>query len=123
MPRIAINWPSGFPARHEATINYKGRSPADGADFDVVAITPKGGREFELWVNVETKMIERLVEHEAIATRTEIYMDWRDVQGVKIPFRVRASRGDPKADEIVVIEQIEFDGPLAGVTFARPAPP
>ena len=112
-----------FPARHPATISYKGRSPADGADFDVVAITPNGGREFELWVNVETKMIERLVEHEAIATRTEIYMDWRDVQGVKIPFRVRASRGDPKADEIVVIERIEFDGPLAGVTFSRPTSP
>ena len=112
-----------FPARHAATITYKGRSPADGADFDVIAITPKGGREFELWVNVETKMIERLVEHEAIATRTEIYMDWRDVHGVKIPFRVRASRGDPKADEIVIIEQIEFDGPLAGVTFSRPATP
>ena len=112
-----------FPARHAATIAYKARSPADGADFDVISITPKGGREFELWVNVETKMIERLVEHEAIATRTEIYMDWRDVQGVKIPFRVRATRGDPKADEIVVIEQIEFDGPLAGVTFSRPASP
>jgi len=91
--------------------------------FDVIAITPKGGREFEMWINVDTRMIERLVEHEAIATRTEIYMDWRDVQGVKIPFRVRASRGDPKADEIVVIERIEFDGPLAGVTFSRPAPP
>jgi len=112
-----------FPERHAATILYKGRSPADGADFDVVAITPKGGREFELWVNVETKTIERLVEHEAIAARTEIYMDWRNVQGVKIPFRVRASRGDPKADEIVVIEQIEFDGPLAGVTFSRPTSP
>jgi hypothetical protein len=112
-----------FPARHPATIAYKARSPADGADFDVISVTPKGGREFELWVNVETKMIERLVEHEAIATRTEIYMDWRDVQGVKIPFRVRATRGDPRADEIVVIEQIEFDGPLAGVTFSRPAPP
>jgi hypothetical protein len=85
-----------FPARHAATIAYKARSPADGADFDVISVTPKGGREFELWVNVETKMIERLVEHEAIATRTEIYMDWRDVQGVKIPFRVRATRGDPR---------------------------
>ena len=68
-------------------------------------------------------MIERLVEHEAIATRTEVYMDWRDVQGVKIPFRVRASRGDPKADEIVVIERIEFDGPLDDVPFARPSAP
>ena len=112
-----------FPDRHPAKIAYKGRSPADGADFDVISITPEGGREFELWVNTDTKMIERLVEHEAIATRTEIYMDWRDVQGVKVPFRVRASRGDPKADEIVVIERIEFDGPLSDVPFARPATP
>jgi hypothetical protein len=112
-----------FPDRHPAKIVYKGRSPADGGDFDVIGVTPDGGREFELWVNTDTKMIERLVEHEAIATRTEIYMDWRDVQGVKIPFRVRASRGDPKADEIVVIERIEFDGPLSGVPFRRPASP
>jgi hypothetical protein len=112
-----------FPARHAATITYKGRIPTDGAEFDVVAITPQGGRAFELWVNVETKMIERLVEREAVATRTEIYMDWRDVQGVKIPFRVRASRGDPKADEVVVIERIEFDGPLAGVPLSLPVPP
>lgn len=112
-----------FPDRHAAKIVYKGRSPADGADFDVIGVTPEGGREFELWVNTDTKIIERLVEHEAIATRTEIYMDWRDVQGVKIPFRVRASRGDPKADEIVVIERIEFDGPLDDVPFSRPATP
>jgi hypothetical protein len=112
-----------FTDRHPAKIVYKGRSPADGADFDVIGVTPEGGREFELWVNTETKMIERLVEHEAIATRTEIYMDWRDVEGVKIPFRVRASRGDPRADEIVVIERIEFDGPLADVPFNRPATP
>ncbi|HET7096226.1 MAG TPA: hypothetical protein VFJ68_02480 [Casimicrobiaceae bacterium] len=111
-----------FPDRHPAKFVYKGHSPADGADFDVIGVTPEGGREFELWVNVETKMIERLVEHEAIATRTEIYMDWRDVQGVRLPFRVRASRGDPKADEIVVIERVEFDGPLDDVPFARPAP-
>ena len=111
-----------FPDRAPAKIVYKGRTPADGADFDVIGITPEGGREFELWVNTDTKMIERMVEHEAIATRTEIYMDWRDVQGVKIPFRVRASRGDPKADEIVVIEQIEFDASLDDVPFSRPAP-
>jgi hypothetical protein len=113
-----------YPSRHAAKIAYKGRSPADGGEFDVIGITPEGGREFELWINTDTKMIERLVEHEAIATRTEIYMDWRDVQGVKIPFRVRASRGDPKSDEIVVIERIEFDGPLDQVDFSRPpAPP
>jgi hypothetical protein len=112
-----------FPSRQAATLRYKGRTVADGADFDVVAITPAGGREFELWVNTRTRMIERLVEREASATRTELYMDWRDVSGVKIPFRVRTSRGDPKFDEVVNVEDMEFNGSLAGIDFARPAPP
>lgn len=109
-----------FPARHAASITYKRRAPADDALFDVVAITPNGGREFELWMNTQTHLIERLVEREAHATRTEIYMDWNDVRGVKIPFRVRVLRGDPKADELVVIERIEFDGAPAGISFSKP---
>src|SRR5207249_4894307 len=40
-----------FPDRRAAKIVYKGRSPVDGADFDVIGVTPEGGREFELWVN------------------------------------------------------------------------
>jgi len=109
-----------FPARRAASISYKGRSSADGAEFDVVAITPAAGREFDLWVNTQTKLIERLVEQEANATRTEIYMDWQGVHGLKIAFRVRATRGDPKADELVVLERIEYDGALDGMTFTRP---
>jgi hypothetical protein len=109
-----------YPNRHAASITYQSRSSADGANFDVVAITPDGGREFDLWVNTDTKLIERLVEREAVATRTEIYMDWKDVQGVKIPFRVRVLRGDPKADELVVVQRIEYNGAIAGISFARP---
>jgi len=109
-----------FPARHAATVAYKRRATVDSADFDVIGITPNGGREFEMWIDAETKLIGRLVEREAQGSRTEVYSDWKDVRGVKIPFRVRVLRADPKADEIVVIERIEFDGPLAGINFAKP---
>jgi hypothetical protein len=112
-----------YPSRHAARIRYKELASADGADFDVVAITPGGGREFELWVNTDTRLIERLVEPEAVATRSEIYMDWRDVQGVKVPFRVRLTRGDRRAAEIVVVDAMEFNVSVAGVRFERPAPP
>ena len=88
--RLAFWYPERAPGR----IAYKERAEADGASFDVIRITPEGGRPFELWINTETKLIERLVEREAQATRTELYMDMRDVAGVKIPFRVRASRGE-----------------------------
>ncbi|MBS0320992.1 MAG: aspartyl protease family protein [Proteobacteria bacterium] len=112
-----------FPERHAARIVAKGRETRDGASFYVIGITPEGGREFDLWINTDTNLIERLVEHEATATRTEYYMDFRDVSGVKIPYRVRASRGDTRYDEIVTVDTIAFDQPDGGVSFSPPPPP
>jgi hypothetical protein len=112
-----------FPSRHKADIFVKGREHADDADFDVVAITPEGGREFDLWVNADTHLIERLVEREADQTRTEYYMDFREVHGVRMPFRVRAARGDPRFDEIVTVDAIDFDPPAEPVAFDAPPPP
>jgi PDZ domain/Aspartyl protease len=117
--RLAFWYPERAPAR----IAYKERAEADGAWFDVIRITPEGGRPFELWINTETKLIERLVEREAHTTRTELYSDIRDVSGVKIPFRVRASRGESRHDEFVTVELMEFNAPLTGVRFAQPEPP
>jgi hypothetical protein len=112
-----------YPERAPATIAYKERTEADGATFEVIRITPEGGRPFELWINAETKLIERLVEREDKTTRTEMYMDLRTVQGVQIPFRVHASRGDPRFDETVVVESMDFNASVAGVSFGQPAPP
>lgn len=112
-----------FAERGRASVAYKGRAEADGAEFDIVTITPEGGRPFDFWVNTQTGIIERLVEAEVGVTRTEIYMDFQDVKGLKIPFRVRVTRGDPKHDELVLVDAIEFDAPLAGVNFAPPVPP
>jgi PDZ domain len=113
-----------FPTRHPATLAYKGREHRDGADFDVVGITPVGGHEFDLWVNSETHLIERLVEREGKATRTEFYMDYRDVGGVRVPFRVRTTRGaDPRYDEVVIVDAMDFDPPAKPIDFGEPAPP
>ncbi|MFI4902263.1 MAG: PDZ domain-containing protein [Burkholderiales bacterium] len=112
-----------FPSRHPATIVVKSHEHADDADFIVVAITPQGGREFDLWINADTHLIERMTEREAEAMRTEYYMDFREVQGVRVPFRVRATRGDPRFDEIITIDALDFDAPATPVDFARPAPP
>ncbi|HEY5366142.1 MAG TPA: PDZ domain-containing protein [Casimicrobiaceae bacterium] len=112
-----------FPTRYPAQITFKDHERRDNADFDVISIVPEGGREFDLWVNSDTHLIERLTEREASQTRTEYYMDFREVGGVRIPFRVRATRGDTRFDEIVTIDSIDFDAPQKPVDFARPAPP
>jgi hypothetical protein len=88
--------------------------------FHVIRISPEGGRPFELWINRDTHLIERLVEREASATRTEVYMDLRDVAGVKVPFRMRASRGGTRYDEVVVVESMEFNRAVPAARFAPP---
>lgn len=114
--RLAFWFPDRVPARME----YKERAQADGRGYDVVVITPKGGRPFEFWLDEKTKLIERLVESEGEATRTEIYSDRREVQGVRIPFKVLTRRGDPKFDETVEVQKLTYNEPLTGVSFAPP---
>lgn len=110
-----------FPERSRARIEYKERAQADGRAYEVVTIAPEGGRTFEFWIDAETKLIERLVEREAEVTRTEIYSDRREVQGVRIPFHTRTTRGDPKFDEVVRVEKIVFNEPMGTIAFGLPA--
>jgi len=112
-----------YPERGAAEYEYRGVVEDEGAAFDVVRITPAGGRLFEFWMNRQTHLIERMLERDAQQTRTETYMDFRTVQGVLIPFRVRATRGDPKYDELVVVDQLEYNQALEGVAFGLPSPP
>jgi len=109
-----------FPERMPARVDYKERAEADGRAYDVVTVTPKGGRAFEFWLDPETKLIERLVENEGEATRTEIYSDRREVQGVRIPFKVLSRRGDPKFDETLEVQKLTYNEPLADVAFGPP---
>jgi hypothetical protein len=109
-----------FPDRAPAQITFIDRIASEGAQFDVIGIVPDGGRPFQFWINSDTHLIERLVEHEAIDTRTEYLMDLRDIEGVKVPYRVRATRGDPRQDEVVTIDKLDYNWPLTGVAFTQP---
>lgn len=111
-----------FPERMPARVEYKERAEADGRAYDVVTVTPKGGRAFEFWLDPETKLIERLVENEGEATRTEIYSDRREVQGVRIPFKVLSRRGDPKFDETLEVQKLAYNESLADIAFGPPEP-
>jgi len=108
-----------FPDRARAKIEYKERASIGVNGYDVISITPEGGRPFDFWINRDTGLIERLVEPEAVETRTETYSDYRDVQGVKVPFRVQTTRStDVRTDEFVTVSLLEWDVPIEGIEFA-----
>jgi hypothetical protein len=110
-----------YPERHGGKIEYARRDSAGGASYDVVRITPDGGRSYEVWINTASHLIERLREEERDELRTEVYSNFRSVQGVKLPFVVSVSHGDQGSGvERIFVDTLEYNISLDKIEFAPP---
>ncbi|MGE5345199.1 MAG: aspartyl protease family protein [Acidithiobacillales bacterium] len=112
-----------YPDRWPATVEDGGTHEVGGRRFQVVKITPKGGRLFEIWIDAGTWLVDRIVERQAIETRTTYFSDYRAVDGKKIAFAWRSTNGETKYDQIFAVDSIEFDVPLDESKFRMPAAP
>jgi hypothetical protein len=112
-----------YPDRVPGTVEYLRQESIDAREYDVLRMLPAGGRSFDVWVNRETNLIDRLSEREATETRTETYSDYREVGGVRVPFAFRFSRGDSKYDQTFTVDAVEFNVPVDDARFAQPSPP
>jgi hypothetical protein len=112
-----------YPERWPATLEYQGEKTEGGRSFLVVRASPKGGRPYDIWIDTKTNLIDHTVEKAAIETRTVFYSDYREVQGVRIPFSQRSTNGEEKYDQLISVKSIEFNVALADARFAPPAPP
>lgn len=112
-----------YPERWPAELAYQGEKSEGGRSFLVMRATPKGGRPFDIWIDAKTSLIDHTIEKAAIETRTVFYSDYREVQGVRVPFSQRSTNGEEKYDQRISVQSIEFNAALADARFAPPAPP
>ena len=112
-----------YPERWEASIESAGEQSEGNRRFHVLRITPKEGRPFDVWIDEATSLFDRIVEKGAMETRTEYLSDYRSVEGIRLPFRVRSSNGNEKYDQVLTVEKLEVNPAIADATFAMPAPP
>ena len=107
------NWRSGFPA---ITVNDK--------PVQVIEGTTPGGSAIKLYFDKETGLLVRQVRYTNSPVGlnpTQIdYMDYRDVSGVKMPFRWTTTWTDGKAS--TELGEIKVNTPIADAQFAKPAP-
>ena len=112
-----------FPGRWAAQLELVGEKSEGERRFLVVRATPKGGRPYEIWIDAKTSLIDHTVEKASIETRTVFYSDYRELQGVRIPFAQRSTNGEEKYDQLISVESIELNVALSADQFAPPAPP
>jgi hypothetical protein len=109
-----------FPDRFPATIKYLRAAREADRRFDVIEITPEGGRSLEIWFDSRTHLIQRVVDnHGTPPVRVEAG-DYRRVGGLTIAYKLDvfgpdgalADRGAVTSFRCGPIDSTIFDPPV-----------
>lgn len=79
--------------RGGAAIAPLGTKTADAKPYDVLRVTPKGGRAFEAWFDPQTHLLSRIVEPQGWQTITTMLSDYRLVEGALVPGKMVVDDG------------------------------
>ncbi len=114
-----------YSERRPGTVEYSGEKQEGGRTFDVLTMTPKDGRPFQVWVDAATFLFDRVIEKAAMGTETVYLSDYREVSGVKLPFATRKTNGEARYDQFITAEKVEINVPVEDAMFVMPvaAPP
>ncbi|WP_130619182.1 aspartyl protease family protein [Dyella amyloliquefaciens] len=137
---ITENWLRrfGFLDTH-APVSYRVLPDAQekGHSWQRIEATPAGGRTVTLWIDPATHRLDRATWPSSFLVVTQRYGDYRDVNGLKLPFRIETSSanlaGNADGSSIDVVESYKVldatptaelrrpDGKVRDVTMANGA--
>ncbi|HEU4665802.1 MAG TPA: aspartyl protease family protein [Dokdonella sp.] len=115
-----------YPARIGASYAKPQTRELDGRRCDVLVATPDGGDPVTLWFDAGTHLLVRTVQKQGADTATTSFDDWRDVDGVKLPFHSvtfltdTAGRVDERNRSEVRATSMKLDVAVADADFAMP---
>jgi len=108
-----------LPGRLEGCVKSLGEDRS--RRFYTLQIAPKGGRSFSYYLDKATYLPAKQEIFREGRTTTILYSDWRDFGGVKFPFRMRQSDGNPNNDVLMTTEEVRFITPPDAQFFEKPA--
>lgn len=111
-----------FPQRGKADFGAVETREHAGRRYAVVTATPAGGDAVELWFDEASGRLERFVSGLASQDRivTEL-SDWRDVEGLQLPFHQIVDRGVDAANRVeIAYDSLTTKTPIADADFAVP---
>jgi aspartyl protease/PDZ domain-containing protein len=107
--------------RGGARVESLGAKSAGGIAYDVLAVTPRGGKTFEAWFDPKTHLLARIVEPQAFITITSMLSDYRPVAGLQVPGKVVVDDGQgPNSLQTMTLDKAVLTAPRAAATYAAP---
>ena len=97
-----------------------GEKTEGGSSYDVLTVTPKGGKAFDAWFDAKTHLLARVVEQQGPQLSTTTFSDYRAVDGVQLPYKALVSMGIAKYDQTLTVTSAAFAAMPPDSTFAMP---
>ena len=108
------------PGRLPGNVTSAGEDPAK--KYYLLRIKPQGGTESTFFIDKTTFLPFSMEAPTKEGTTTTYFEDWREVNGIKMPFRFRQTEPNPSNNAVVQQESIQFNTSIAANNFMRPAP-
>jgi hypothetical protein len=96
---------------------------SSGHTYWIVTVMPDGGFPVDLWFDTGSKLLVRSVEKNSRLTLTTTFSDFRQVDGVTLPFRNVISSGETKYDMTITVASVSINAPTSPAIFSPPVPP
>lgn len=99
-----------------------GARELDGRSYRVLRLTPKGGQPMELWIDARSHLPARLRQRRDNGQVAITFLsDYRNVDGVRLPFRIREREGDARYDAVLDVRRVRTLPAPRDADFRRPA--
>ncbi len=103
-----------------ATIAAQGTRSDSGTDYDVLRVTPEGGKAFEAWFDAGTHLLWRIVEIQGPQTATTTLSGYKPFDGAELATTMLVSTGDKKYDQHLTLLSVGFLPVQPDTAFAPP---
>jgi PDZ domain-containing protein/aspartyl protease len=116
-----------YPDRITSSFGAVADREAAGRKYRVVEATPEAGDPLTLWFDPASGMLVRIVQRQGQDTVTTALDDYRDVDGVRLPFHSvtdmtdAAGRTDARRRSEIKLDKVVLNGAVAAADFAMPA--
>jgi len=113
-------WKPGYDG---AAITGTGEKSDASGTFDVLTITPKGGKAFEAWFDAKTRLLAKTVEKHGAQTVTTSFFDYGKEGGVQLAHKIVVDNGlGEKYQQVMKVTKVTFLGKQPPSAFAMPIP-
>ena len=105
-----------------AVVAGDGQKTDKVATFDVLTVTPRGGKPFDAWFDARTHLLTRIVEVQGTLPITTSFSDYAPVDGVQVArTQVIDDTSGPSGLQTLTVTHAAFLGELPLSTYGRPA--